>query len=596
MAALYPQDFESATHLGFIPGTSPLIVGAELRVLSKAQFASARPVRGDKCAGERAAGYGAFWPDNIALTDFVQRIAQKFTPAAIMGLLMRAQAGTGTQRNGYTCTYEYSGGNLRGSISVYANGAQTADVSAYNIPVAIGDDVHTEASVVGTIIELRVWTGSNPRPSSPTVTATKSTYASGAAAIVITAADGNTYTGVDDWVVAEPSGGSDYFYAPDTIAPTLSAATSSAVGTNGATVGATTNEANGTMYAVATLAATAPTGPQIVAGQNAAGTAAAGAGSLAVTTVGAKVISIAGLSEGTVYYPHAVHVDAAGNISNVLSGASVTTAVPDTTDPTFTGVLTVGAVTATTIPVSWPAATDNVAVTSYETSVNGGAWIDRGNVLAHTFVGLTANTPYTLRARAKDAAGNVSLPLQVTQSTLAASDTTVPTMSGAVTPSAITQTTYTISGWGATDNVAVTGFELSLDGGATYADIGNVTTRNVTGRTAGATDSVRVRAYDAAGNRSAALSASVTLASAGTSAFLTDPVVNLSDSPIVLSPGWTVDFVHPTTGLQLARVTGLTTDANGRLGGTAPLAAGTAFRARPFHATHGDPLAAYTTT
>ena len=92
----------------------------------------------------------------------------------------------------------------------------------------------------------------------------------------------------------------------------------------------------------------------------------------------------------------------------------------DTVNPSMTGSLAVGTVTSTSIQVSWSAGTDNVAVTSYETSTNGTSWTDRGASLSDTFTGLTPSTSYTLRVRAKDAAGNVSSALSVTQSTDAA--------------------------------------------------------------------------------------------------------------------------------------------------------------------------------
>ena len=63
------------------------------------------------------------------------------------------------------------------------------------------------------------------------------------------------------------------------------------------------------------------------------------------------------------------------------------------------------AVTSTSIQITWPSGADNVAVTSYETSLDGATWTDRGNVLVHAFSGLAASTSYTLRVRAKDAAG-----------------------------------------------------------------------------------------------------------------------------------------------------------------------------------------------
>ena len=96
----------------------------------------------------------------------------------------------------------------------------------------------------------------------------------------------------------------------------------------------------------------------------------------------------------------------------------------DTTPPTMNGSLTVGTVSSTSIQTSWSAASDDVAVTSYETSTDGSTWTDRGNVLTYTFSGLSPSTSYTLRVRAKDAAGNVAAtPLTATQSTTAGGGT-----------------------------------------------------------------------------------------------------------------------------------------------------------------------------
>lgn len=96
---------------------------------------------------------------------------------------------------------------------------------------------------------------------------------------------------------------------------------------------------------------------------------------------------------------------------------------PDTTPPTLTGSITVGTVTSTSIAISWPAGADDVAVTSYEVSSNGGSsWFNTGvTTLNYTFLGLSPSTSYTLQVRARDAAANVSTPaLSVNQSTNAA--------------------------------------------------------------------------------------------------------------------------------------------------------------------------------
>lgn len=138
-----------------------------------------------------------------------------------------------------------------------------------------------------------------------------------------------------------------------------------------------------------------------------------------MTATGTQNTTSTGLTAGTTYYTHFLHRDAAGNDSTVLSSASFTTPVPDTTDPTLTGSITVGAKTSSTINISWPAGSDNVAVTGYEVHSNGGVgpWIDVGNVLTYTITGLPELTSRDLLVRAYDAAGNYSSHLSVTTST-----------------------------------------------------------------------------------------------------------------------------------------------------------------------------------
>jgi hypothetical protein len=393
-------------------------------------------------------------------------------------------------------------------------------------------------------------------------------------------------TGVSAGTLAHPITRS----TPDTTAPTLTLPTGVQTGATTATVGATTNE-NGTLYAVVTTTNTQPSVAQIKAGQNASGAAAVFAGNLAVTGISsaaARTLNATDLSASTLYYAHLVETDAAGNNSNIVTSASFTTAVgPDTTAPTFTGSLTVGTVTPTSIQVSWSAGTDNVGVTSYETSLDGTSWADRGNVLTYTFNGLSASTSYTPRVRAKDAAGNASTPpLQVTQSTSAATDSTPPILTGTITSTSVTQTTYSL-GWSAgSDNVAVAGYEVSLDGGTSYTDNGTSTTKNVTGRTPGATDQVRVRAYDSSGNRSTpALSTSVTLAALTSATITLPPLKNKAGQVLANLTDLTVNVCNPTTGALIVQLTGLTTNGSGVPQGvtSTALAAGQSYACEPVH-------------
>lgn len=183
----------------------------------------------------------------------------------------------------------------------------------------------------------------------------------------------------------------------------------------------------------------------------------------------------------------------------------------DNVVPSMNGTLTSSDVTSGGFTISWSAASDNVGVAGFETSINGGAdYTDAGNVTSRVFTALVAATEYQVRVRAYDAAGNRSAPLAIAVTTSTSSDTTEPTMSGSLTTSDITSAGYTMNWPAGTDNVAVVGYETSTDGGTTYSNAGNVTSRVISGATASTLYNLRVRAYDAAGNRSTPLSATVT--------------------------------------------------------------------------------------
>ncbi|UDF33515.1 UNVERIFIED_ORG: hypothetical protein LHJ69_12865 [Shinella sp. XGS7] len=113
--------------------------------------------------------------------------------------------------------------------------------------------------------------------------------------------------------------------AGDTTPPVLTAPSGTATGANTATINATTNEAGGTLYCLVNTSATA-TEAAVLAGS-----------SQAVAAAGVQTVNVAGLLPSTVYYPHLVHVDPAGNKSNVANGASFTTAAAPATALTLTG-------------------------------------------------------------------------------------------------------------------------------------------------------------------------------------------------------------------------------------------------------------------
>jgi len=119
---------------------------------------------------------------------------------------------------------------------------------------------------------------------------------------------------------------------------------------------------------------------------------------------------------GTTTYTYSVEAyDAAGNISPSSSTVSVTTPdKPDTQAPTWptgtTGSLAATAVSTSQVNLSWSAATDNVAVKSYEIFRNNST-TPIATVATNTYgdSGLSASTTYTYTVKAVDAAGNLSV-------------------------------------------------------------------------------------------------------------------------------------------------------------------------------------------
>jgi chitodextrinase len=101
----------------------------------------------------------------------------------------------------------------------------------------------------------------------------------------------------------------------------------------------------------------------------------------------------------------ATHFNVADNV--FLDAGSGGGGGTDTTAPSVPGGLTAGAVTPTSVTVSWTASTDNVGVTGYDVFRNGVAAGSTATT-SITVSGLTPATAYTFTVKAKDAAGNLS--------------------------------------------------------------------------------------------------------------------------------------------------------------------------------------------
>lgn len=197
--------------------------------------------------------------------------------------------------------------------------------------------------------------------------------------------------------------------------------------------------------------------------------------------------------------------------NGVVSAGSPCTG--DTTAPSTPAGLVATATTLNSISLSWNASTDNVGVTGYHLFRNG-TLVASPTATTAVVSGLTPATAYSFTVRAKDAAGNVS-PLSAALSASTRADTTAPTAVTGLAGSA-SGTTLSLRWAASTDNVGVASYELVRTGGSQ----GTVTlstgglSYDDAGLSPNTAYSYSVRAIDAAGNRSAAATLSLTTGNA----------------------------------------------------------------------------------
>ena len=282
-------------------------------------------------------------------------------------------------------------------LGCYLNGSTI--LNSYSGAIAAGDTINLAYTNAGNLFEVRrngtlIMSGDVASWSSNFVGATKTgifvSYSSSAArADVLRSFKSDVYSG-----------------PPDTTPPTLTSATGTATGDTTASGTVTTDEANGTLYYVASTNAT-EVAATVKASQ-----------SKAVTATGAQSVAFTGLTAGTTYRIHYLHRDAAGNDSTVLSSSPFTTTVPDIIPPTLTAptATATGSTSATgSVSTNKPSGTlytlaSTNATEAVATVKASGATtaVSVTGVQGVSVSGLTANTTYYLHFVHRDSAGNDS--------------------------------------------------------------------------------------------------------------------------------------------------------------------------------------------
>jgi len=236
-----------------------------------------------------------------------------------------------------------------------------------------------------------------------------------------------------------------------------------------------------------------------------------------IATTSTTFFANTGLSPSTTYSYAVAAFDAAGNLSARSSPASATTpaSAPDTTPPSVPTGLTASAVSSSQINLSWAASSDNVGVSGYRV-YRDGTQIATTSTTFFSNTGLSPSTTYSYAVAAFDAAGNLSAqsgPASAT--TLAAADTTPPTVSiTAPINGATIKGTVTVSA-NASDNVGVVGVQFFGDDGKALAPEVTTAPYSISVDTTTTNDgphTLTAVARDAAGNRTTSDPVTVTVA------------------------------------------------------------------------------------
>ncbi|WP_282143228.1 fibronectin type III domain-containing protein [Cellulophaga baltica] len=220
-------------------------------------------------------------------------------------------------------------------------------------------------------------------------------------------------------------------------------------------------------------------------------------------TGGNTTFEVSGLAPETTYNFTIAAIDAAANSSVQSNSVSVTTlALPDTEAPTVPTALIANNITTTSVSLNWTAATDNVAVIDYEVFQDGVSIGLTGGTATFEVSALAPETDYNFTVVALDAATNVSAQSNnLSIATLALPDTEAPTVPTALIANNITTTSITLNWTAATDNVAVTDYEVFQEG-VSLGLSGGTTTFLVDGLTPETAYNFTVAALDASANTS----------------------------------------------------------------------------------------------
>jgi chitodextrinase len=176
----------------------------------------------------------------------------------------------------------------------------------------------------------------------------------------------------------------------------------------------------------------------------------------------------------------------------------------DSAAPSAPSGLAAGDETATSVGLSWTAASDNVTVAGYGIYVDG-TRVATATGTSATVTGLACDRSYSFAVDAYDPAGNVSARATATGTTTTC-DTGPPSVPAGL-GAAAGETSVALSWTASTDDVGVAGYGVYEDGGLIASTA--ATGYTISGLTCGTMHTFGVDAYDAVGHRSQAAEVTV---------------------------------------------------------------------------------------
>jgi chitodextrinase len=211
-------------------------------------------------------------------------------------------------------------------------------------------------------------------------------------------------------------------------------------------------------------------------------------------------LTINGLSCGKSYEFFIIAVDINNNLSDTSTVETFATSeCSDVMPPTAPAGLTTSHIEQNSVHLNWLPSNDNVAVTAYNVYLNNlfeTAFFSTDG----TIYGLDCGTTYTITVKARDAAGNISDADTIEFTTVACIDDQSPSKPAGLSIKNRTQTSAEIQWVKSTDNIAVTGYNVFINGA--FDTTVNDTSIIIDHLACGTTYHITLQAFDAEGNMS----------------------------------------------------------------------------------------------